>query len=139
MPKKIIVGLDGSEPSDKALDWVLDEAGARDLDIVLVTVADHMEVFSARPDYIPFLDKVMDEARETLERGLSRVRAAGFEARVVVETGRPASKIVEAARREKADEIVVGSLGKHALDRLLVGSVSSRLVETAPCTVVVVR
>lgn len=140
MSKKIVVvGVDGSVPSNKALDRVIGEAGTRDMDIVLVVVNEAMGAFSSRPDYAAFLDRLKAESQGILDDAVERVKVAGFQARGVLELGRPAAVISDIAAKEGADEIVVGSLGKDAVDRLLVGSVSSRLLETAPCTVVVVR
>jgi nucleotide-binding universal stress UspA family protein len=59
--------------------------------------------------------------------------------RTLAEAGRPAETIAKLARQENADEIIVGSRGKNALDNMLLGSVSGRLVQIAPCTIVVVR
>lgn len=137
--KVVVVGVDGSNPSNMALDRVIAEAGARELEIVLVAVAEAMSAFTTRPDYIEFLEHLKAEAKGILEDAMQRVEAAGFKARGMLETGRPAVKVAEIAKAENADEIVVGSLGKDAVAKLLVGSVSSRLLETAPCTVVVVR
>jgi nucleotide-binding universal stress UspA family protein len=53
--------------------------------------------------------------------------------------GDPAESIIEAARSEHADMIVVGSHGRAPLGRALIGSVSDQVVRHAPCPVMVVR
>jgi len=50
----------------------------------------------------------------------------------------PAEAIIEAARREHADAIIVGRRGRGQLAGLLLGSVSQKVVSLAPCTVIVV-
>jgi universal stress protein A len=59
--------------------------------------------------------------------------------RVEVTEGRPAASIVEHARAEKADTIVVGTHGRTGLSRLVIGSVAERVVRLAPCDVLVVH
>jgi nucleotide-binding universal stress UspA family protein len=56
-----------------------------------------------------------------------------------VTEGRPAASIVEHARAEKADTIVVGTHGRTGLSRLVIGSVAERVVRLAPCDVLVVH
>ncbi|MBU1001536.1 MAG: universal stress protein [Proteobacteria bacterium] len=138
--KTTVVGLDGSELAYKALDRVIAEATCGEVRIILVSVAEALATISPRQDYAELVTKLLTRARTLTDQGLERVRAAGHEAECIVESGRPAMVLAEVARREQADEIVVGSLGKHAVERmLLLGSVSSRLIDLAPCTVVVVR
>ena len=77
-------------------------------------------------------------ALEELDR-LSRSVADGAGADVRVEEGPPAPRILEAAEREGADLIVVGTHGRTGLDRLLVGSVAEHVVHLATRPVVTVR
>ena len=65
-------------------------------------------------------------------------RLAGDDPFTVLE-GRPADLIVDHADAVNADLIVMGSLGRTGLQRLLVGSVAERVVRTAPCPVLVLR
>ncbi len=76
------------------------------------------------------------EALEGARRKLQEL-AQGDPFKVV--EGRPADLIVDHAQAVKADLIVVGSLGRTGLERLLVGSVAERVVRLAPCPVLVVR
>ena len=65
--------------------------------------------------------------------------AAGVGVHRVAEMGDPATVILEVARREAVELIVVGSHGKSGFERFLLGSVSSRVVDHAPCDVLVVK
>lgn len=76
--------------------------------------------------------RAVDDARRRLTE-----LAAGDPTQVL--EGRPADVIVDHARAVKADLIVMGSLGRTGLERLLVGSVAERVVRLAPCPVLVVR
>lgn len=137
--KTIVVGLDGSELSFKALDRAIEEANCHEVNMVLVSVAESLSTISLALDYGDLHEKLLAKARSIADEGVARVKKAGHTASLLVEAGRPAMVIADTARKLNADEIVVGSLGKHAMDRMLLGSVSTRLLELAPCTVIVVR
>ena len=77
-------------------------------------------------------NKILDEARELAAQ-------QDLPLRTLAQPGRPAETLARLARQENADEIIVGSRGKDEVEHLLLGSVSTRLVQIAPCTVVVVR
>ncbi|HXC66594.1 MAG TPA: universal stress protein, partial [Nitrospiraceae bacterium] len=64
---------------------------------------------------------------------------AGFAAEPVCQLGRPAEEIMEVASKHKADLIVMGAKGLDAISRFLLGSVSTRVVQHANCSVLVVR
>ncbi|WP_027184000.1 universal stress protein [Desulfovibrio inopinatus] len=139
--KKIIVGVDGSELSEKALHRVIHEAQCSPCEIIVVSVAESLSVLSLERNESAgsAWEKLLAEPRKTMEEACQLMDENGASCHGVVEAGRPAEVISRVARQEQADEIIIGSQGKHAVDRLLLGSVSARLVEIAPCTVVVVR
>ena len=137
--KKVILGVDGSESADKAMDRIIAEAKCCKMEVIVVSVAEVLSTLSLKKDYSQAYERLMEEPRKILDEALERLKEEKVEARGVIEAGRPATVIAELARKEKADEVVVGSLGKHAVDRLLLGGVSARLIEIAPCTVVIVR
>lgn len=63
----------------------------------------------------------------------------GCNSQVEIVTGDPAEEIVRLAKIHKADLIVLGSRGLTGMKRILLGSVSSQIVEDAPCSVLVVK
>ena len=84
--------------------------------------------------------------RELRERVESRLRPlveyankTGVEARALLLTGFADEAIVEAARQQDADLIVMGTHGRIGAARLFLGSVASRVISTAPCPVMTVR
>jgi nucleotide-binding universal stress UspA family protein len=116
-PKNILVGFDGSEASQRALDTAAD----------LVGYGSTLVVVHVRRAGAPH--GAVDVAREhLLQRHVS--------ARYLEPCGAPAREIVEAARAVDADLIVVGR--RSALRRVL-GSVSEAVVQRAPCDVLVVH
>jgi nucleotide-binding universal stress UspA family protein len=70
----------------------------------------------------------------------ARAKALGIEAKILLEQGvSPADLIVKVAEDQKIDLLVLGSRTKKGLDRFLIGSVASKVVAHAPCSVLVVR
>lgn len=80
------------------------------------------------------------ELRETAARALvERGRAAGVAVSLLVWEGDPGESIVEVARSETPDMVIVGSRAKGVIGRFGIGSVSDHVVRHAPCPVLVVR
>lgn len=75
---------------------------------------------------------LMEAAAAAREHGLTRIHT-------FAESGRPADVIIALAERTQADMIVIGSRGLSGLQGLVMGSVSRRVVERAPCTCVTVK
>ena len=84
-------------------------------------------------------DDLQRRADELLGRVVTRLQGAGFTATAHLVEGGPCQAIVAMAADWPADAIVVGSHGRHGLDRLLLGSVSDGVVRHARCSVYVVR
>ena len=123
-------------------------ASARAADAAIKMAADHQAVLlilSVVPrDRLPHLGHLHDpeaerERRDRRVRDLAR-RAArrGVIAASVLWYGDPAEAILEAARTQRADVVVLGSRKRTDLGRILLGSVSSQVLDKATCPVVVV-
>ena len=84
-------------------------------------------------------DRVRDDVATRLEEIASRFRPDRMSVEAKVLEGRPATEIVAEATRSGADLIVIGARGQSAVRRLLLGSVSSEVVDHAPCPVLVAR
>jgi nucleotide-binding universal stress UspA family protein len=81
-----------------------------------------------------------EEAEKKLERLVRSARSAGVRATSLILGGRAAHEsIVVAARRRRADLIVLSTHGRTGLPAMLLGSVASRVIATAPCPVLTVR
>lgn len=140
----IIVGVDGSEESEQALRWALEEARARGAGVIAVMV------YSVPPSYYPYgvpgaaSDSLLEtigrqaetELAELLERTGAEAEGLSVEAEVA-EHHQPARALTDRAGRD--DLLVVGSRGRGGFTGLLLGSVSQQVVHHAPCPVVVVR
>ncbi len=138
--KRWIVCLDGSQPSLRALERALDDAACGDIDILAVTAVEALSFFDCDAEACEQTFKaILREPRKILAEAEDLARERGVTIRTLAKPGRPAETVARIAREEGADTVYVGSRGKDDVENLLLGSVSMRLVQIAPCTVVVVR
>jgi nucleotide-binding universal stress UspA family protein len=148
MAGKIVVGVDGSEPSHEALRWAAAEAALRGARIVAAhswtfvpptPIGEPGMIPMPATDYAGQLDAERNAAQAELDAALEEVFPDGTPDDLE-------SKLLEgdaedALVREAADAelLVVGSRGRSGLKSVLLGSVSRHVVSHAPCPVVVVK
>jgi nucleotide-binding universal stress UspA family protein len=132
----IVLAVDGSRPSDKAVDYagrLAKESGSR---IVAVHVKEIMAGRAAGPVHVDedeILAKVRDQVKKLNDDGIkTELQVAS------TMTGGPAHVIAGAAAKESADVIVTGTRGHTALAGVFLGSVAQRLLHVAGCPVLVV-
>jgi nucleotide-binding universal stress UspA family protein len=140
---RIVVGVDGSDSSRKALRWAYDEAAHHAASITAVSCW-HPPAMPMTPPYgsLPpegYASQPREDALDLLERFVSDldVREPAVDVSTAVEEGNPAEVLIE--RSKDADLVVVGSRGHGGFKGMLLGSVSQHLVAHAECPVVVVR
>jgi nucleotide-binding universal stress UspA family protein len=137
--RRILIANDGSEGAFKALGVALDLAKRYRAELHMISVEE-------LPHFPASIDEVVEEKSEANHRfqdvqtrssDLARLRRVKLRTRVVA--GHTVSTIVELVRREGFDALVVGFMGHSSLYNRIVGSTTDRLVDLAPCTVVVVK
>lgn len=140
-PALIVVGVDGSESSARALVWAAEEARLRQ-GLLRVVMAWQLPAVALYPAPFP-TDVFADgqaEAEQLLVREIAEVLGSDISAlpveRVVVEGAAPVALLDQA---KDATLLVVGSRGRGGFRGLLLGSTSTQLVHHAPCPVTVVR
>jgi len=138
----IIVGVDGSGHSRRALDWAIREAAIRHAPLTVLTVQQTMTSFWAGPMILPEDVELAEHARKvTQDETDDALRRLGEDARppevtVLAVPGIPAEEILREA--QDADLIVVGSRGLGGFKKLLMGSVATQVTHHAHAPVVVV-
>lgn len=139
----IIVGIDGSPHSRKALEWAAREAGLRHAPLTVLTVHQAMVGYYGGAVPYPGDAGLTDEARDAARKETDEVLdSLGDElprpmsVSVLAVNGLPAEEILAAA--DDADLVVVGSRGAGGFKQLLMGSVSSQVTHHSRCPVVVV-
>jgi nucleotide-binding universal stress UspA family protein len=144
MPSSIVVGLDGSEASQRAADAAAEAARRHGLRLVLASVVPWSPYsFTTAEDNER---RPIEKARETAaahERVLDPVVARldhgdGPEVETVVRHGHPAETLVALAREYDAAWITVGRVGQSRVRTLLFGSTPSSLIQISPVPVLVV-
>ena len=140
--RTIVVGTDGSDTAQRAVEQSIDLAAADDARLVIVTAFERTD---AKPDErIPADVRWMvtdpNEAERHARRGRELATTKGV-TDVVVQAleGAPADELLDAADTFSADLIVVGSVGLTGGARMLLGSVASSVLHHAPCDVLVVH
>ncbi|MEQ9246602.1 MAG: universal stress protein [Nitratireductor sp.] len=145
MFKRILVPVDGSENSLKALEMGVKMQKTTGAELMMLTVFRHHSLLEAsmsmvRPDDPQNLDDVMREhAREIADAAKKAAVEMGAESpRAFVKNGQPARTIVKFAKEREVDLIVLGSRGLGDLEGYLLGSVSHKVTSLANCPVMVV-
>lgn len=145
MPKefgRILVPVDGSEVAKKAATKALAIAKSTDIEVLALHVLNipGIPTLYAYPTEIPYQqlhDLIRKEGRSYLEEIEKLGKEMGVNVSTKLVDGHPAEEILKEARED--DLIVIGSKGRTALDRLLMGSVAENVVRHAPCPVMIVR
>jgi nucleotide-binding universal stress UspA family protein len=146
--KKILVAVDRSAASLRAVDLALDLANKYDADLILLAVVrsipgvDPVLEQYARSEHISGAPTavVIESARQSLGDLCDRAREKGAHAaRAEVVVGEPADEILAFAQSTKPDLIVMGSRGHGRLTGLLLGSVAQKVTGLASCPVLVVH
>ncbi len=144
MPASIIVGLDGSEASDRAADAAADAARHHGLRLVLACVVpwSPYSFTSGDENERRSIEKEREIAaahERVLDPVVTRLSAAGdVPVEGVVRHGHPAETLVEIARETDAAWITVGRVGQSRVRTLLFGSTPSNLIQLSPVPVLVV-
>jgi nucleotide-binding universal stress UspA family protein len=130
----MVLALDESEHAVRATRWCADHAGALGADVVVVHALDITYVFgfgsplALAPPPPPYSESRIEEVRDVIARDWCKPLAdAGVSFRVVVDEGRPAELVREAARRAQADLVVCGRRGRGGVAEFFLGSVSHEL------------
>jgi nucleotide-binding universal stress UspA family protein len=139
----VLVTTDFSGPSIAALTYGRDMARTFGATLQVLHVTDDVmaavgaDLWGAK--YPELQAEVEDTARTRLEAILTDDDRQKLQAKAVVRTGSAAAVIVDYAKAENIDLIVIGTHGRSGLPRMLIGSVAERVVRLAPCPVLTVR
>lgn len=155
---RILIGYDGSEYSDAAIDDLKLAGLPRDSEVLIASVGDLLmsspelselvgqaltsrRVASGLKKAQTHAERVTKEAKDAASRAKKRVQKLfpQWKVRAEVMIGTPAWVLIDVANKWGADLVVVGSQGRSALKRLFLGSVSKRVVTDSRCSVRVAR
>lgn len=136
--ERVLVAIDESEYSVTAARAAVDLSQLQPVDdLRFVHVVSLKPGQIGRDDYPERPD--LPEEWPVFQEPLAIAREAEVQVSCEVLFGHPAEMILHHARKQKADLIVIGSLGETGIKEFLLGSVATRVTARAPCAVLVVR
>ena len=137
--ERIVVGVDGSPASDKALAWAVEQAARTGAKLEAVQAWEVPTMYGTGMMVLPGGEEFDNAARQSLEASVGRALGGRTDVQVEPHTvaGHPAKALIDMA--EGADLLVVGSRGHGGFVGSLIGSVSHYCVAHAECPVVIVR
>lgn len=149
MYHKILLPTDGSKYAEKAAEhaiWIASKSGA---EIIVLNVIETSSLVGlpAEDLIVRIREMLKEEGRRSLERISELVTEREEEQQMKTdikitlktEEGSPADSIIKTIEKENVDLVVMGTSGKHGLDRFLLGSVTEKVVRSAPCSVLAVH
>ncbi|GAG14540.1 unnamed protein product [marine sediment metagenome] len=153
MYRKILVALDGSEPSNNALEHAATIAKKFDAELILVAVVQRMMIpifpdegfgavpLSAAKDMAQYQDKMRVLYQNVLKEAEEKVKEEypGVKTESILKEGRPSATIVEQAEKDDVDIIVLGSRGIGGYTGWILGSTSRRVVDSCTKPILIVK
>jgi len=139
--KKILIPTDGSDSAMRAAEFALKLAKHFGSEIVTIYVIDRiiLEEISKVYEKRGLKEEMKRKAERCLNYVVRSAEREGLKASSILVEGQPHDQIVRYAESLGADLIVMGSKGRRGANRILIGSVAERVIEYAPCPVVVIR
>jgi nucleotide-binding universal stress UspA family protein len=139
MYDRILLPVDGSEPSTAATDHALDLAATYGATVHAIYVVDDDALRAARIDSDIIIERFESEGHTLVGEVVDAGDDHGVDVETAVVHGRPEKAIVEYVDDHDVDLIVMGTHGRGGVERLLLGSVTERVVRTSPVPVLTVH
>jgi len=138
--KKILIATDGSEYTKRAVEYGIEAAKSTGAKLSSIYVID-TRAYDSLPESAPIEYAYLllrKEGEVATEYVADRARAVGLEAKTIITEGHPAEEIIKYAEENSIDLIVMGTLGKGGVNRLLLGNVADKVTRTSKIPVLVV-
>jgi len=134
----ILVPIDGSEYSQKALLQACEIAKNYKSNLILVYVVDKPISLNLldRKEYLNILRKF---GEKVLVKGKENAKLEGIDATTIMKEGNISNEIVKIAKNKKCNLIIIGNKGLGTAARFFLGSVSNKLANNSPCSILIVK
>jgi len=139
---RVLVPLDDSEPSWRALEFAIDRHPDAQLVLLHVIVPVDRNDSGLGYDWVNSpeeLQEAQEDAVDFLAEAAADAEAEDVDVSTYVATGKAAGAIVEATEERDVDQVVMGSHGRSGVKRIVVGSVAEQVMRNSPVPVTVVR
>jgi nucleotide-binding universal stress UspA family protein len=137
--EKILVPLDGSENSLRALEKAVQIAKKFNGKITLIHVYSVSYLAVTPTQVYRYVKAIRKNGTDILADGKKRVTAEGVQVETLLSEGHTVEEILKTAREGDFDLVVIGARGISRIREILVGSVSDGVTKHAPCPVLVVK
>jgi nucleotide-binding universal stress UspA family protein len=137
--KNIVLAFDGSEYSNRALQYAKSFAERFEATLWLVHIFTHTSDLLGYEDYEKFYSKRKASGQTLLDQALQELSRTRLDVKKELQEGPEAESILNIAKSCQADLIVMGTRGHGTLKGLLVGSVSRKVIHHSSCPVMVVH
>lgn len=135
--QKILIAIDGSKYSESAMERAIDFAVSYGGELIILSVVDvPAEFYGESPEA---WDNLVVKAQTFVEKAKQRAEAAKIKVQAFVREAETWQAIMDMADEKKADTIIMGSHGRTGLKRLLMGSVTEKVIGHSPCPVLIVK
>ena len=145
MFKKVLVTIDGSDPAKLAFNLGVDLAVRDGADLVVLTVVPTIPLYVAEESDLSYYPRLMDDLErfheKLLDEAVQGIQSdhGGIKASTLLRKGNPARNIVEAAKEEEVDLIVLGNRGTGGLLSWMLGSTSRSVADACTVPVLIVK
>lgn len=149
MIKSVLVGVDGSENSDRALDFALDFAEKFGASLTILNVSESIVMGAVPNESMAYPSDgnaiiardLRNIQNEIISKCIDHARQAKPNLNVssIIRDGDAASEIVDTSNNGNFDIVIVGHGGQHGMRERILGSVSEKVAHSAACTAVIVR
>lgn len=139
MYKKILLGVDGSHYSLKAAEAAAELARCTNAELRIVVAHATVPAYLGEPNFQHAVTARLKESRSVMDEAVKAVGDIPGEVKTEILEGPAAEVILRVADVRESDLIVMGSRGRGTLRGLLLGSQSQKVLQHAPCPVMIVR
>ena len=137
--KKILLAIDGSEHSHAVVDKAIEFAKLLTAEVILVFCHEKLPVILGQPYRDRQIADILRESEKLIEPFVQRLQREDIKVEDRLMEGPAGKMIPDIAKIENCDLIIMGSRGLSNLTSMIVGSVTNRVLQIAPCSVLVVR
>lgn len=145
MIKSVMIATDGSDTSKKAAVIGIDIARRANGTVTAVYVMDisrlsHLPGYATLPGLKEkILALIQDEGRQAIEFVQDRAQVMGVPCNKIIAQGNPGEELLKAACEQKADLLVMGKIGRTAVEKFLLGSVAEKVVLQSTIPVLLIK
>ena len=141
--KKVLVPIDFSDYSKSALKYAVNFAKSFNAEIILVYVVEpviYPPDFSMGQIAMPSINTEWDDrAKDELQKLAKSEIIGAVKVKTIIKTGKPFVEIIETAKEENVDLIIIATHGRSGVEHILFGSTAEKVVRKAPCPVLTLR